>query len=817
MADDLQTIDYAFDQGLVNSDDASALDKGELSKAVGCEYHPGSKHLYKLGGRADTLEHLAAPIQAIQKAQYDVAASALVAVAGGTVYESVESTTPDFASVGLTGLSTASNADPMFTALQDQWVMCNGIDSNYTREAGPVNVPGWTKGHWRKTGLFTPNWDAANSTTTTTGTTPATTRPNAPASGTGDFVKPEYAYDTDTTSYAIAVGRIVGKVYTTTWTFAAATPANGIGLYVYAAMYDMHSTLFGGRTNYGVIEYTLDNGVTWIELYSGKGKDHAEREFHRREFYTDIADHSISGDQMSNFKVRVSLHYEVEVNYCNIQISDIVLTDQGSGVNITYGLQYGYTEVYIDAHGIEHESNLSNLSPIMGAATNNVGKITLTLPGTAVNECTTALNIYRNLDDNSFYPAMWLIGTVDVASTKYVDLLRNTTDALTFDRALEVLTITYPTNEQLVIEAHDPPPVASCVTTFQGSVVYASANETSKLYYSRPGASLNANFEYVPSLYYLSFETGANDSIKTLVVTNGGKSLLVFFETYTMVVYYLPQATDPGVFENRVRDYISSTFGSAGRFTAVEFFINERPPLVASVSPQGLWITDGVSLSKFWSDEINWTTIFAGVDLSTAKLFDNPAMRRLELLYTAVDGTNQEYHFFYGMLEQEESLPRKTGPHPTGVRTKHYCTINGAWQGFTGDKTATGAIFLEGGYADASNGYDAQGNIPFDVTTGEFYVTGYSGSHLVGCGYPKFGGGLTKTITLTGSFSRDIGTTFTKVKSYTVNAHKKVWWHRYCDRHKLNIQDISATQMPALIGYSVEVREGGVARNKSEV
>jgi hypothetical protein len=218
-----------------------------------------------------------------------------------------------------------------------------------------------------------------------------------------------------------------------------------------------------------------------------------------------------------------------------------------------------------------------------------------------------------------------------------------------------------------------------------------------------------------------------------------------------------------------------------------------------------------------WSRDLDWATDMAGVDLSTAELVDNTAKRRLELLYTQ-NGVRKERHFFYGRLKEDgdgKPSPIHTGPHPMGVRCKHYTQVAGEWVGFSGDASTTGDIFLEdSGYEDESNGYNSDGDIPLTFAFGDQYVGGLGKAQIVEGVTSRWGLTPTKTITLEVRLTRDNGHAYTKTKQVTATPGTSSYIHAYGDRARCRYIDISNTRCPEFIGQEIDVREGGPSRDK---
>jgi hypothetical protein len=459
--------------------------------------------------------------------------------------------------------------------------------------------------------------------------------------------------------------------------------------------------------------------------------------------------------------------------------------------------------------------------PVPVSAYNGAYGIVLTIPA-KVNAHAARLKIYRSVDTpGGGYPFLYAVGDIPAAASPstWVDDFSRIPSAVPTDvNLLASFQVFYPTGETSVFPANGVAPLASLSFPFQGAVIYIPVDPALShfAYYSMASTISKASLEQVPGFQYLDFQSPRNDTIVSGAVTNGGRSFLAFFSTYTMLVNYLPQAAD-GVFDNRVKEYVSNNRGCIGKHACCEFTLPSGQTLVAAVDALGLWFTNGISEMAEWSRDIVWGDIFAGVDLCTAILTDNTPKRRLELLYTAANGTKKELHFFYGRMKQGEAgaLPLITGPHPMGVACKHYTQTATEWVGFSGSSSTDGKVFREeGSAADEAHGYDSTGIVPFTFTLGDIYAGGLSSAHIVESARPKFTSELSKTITMTGTFIRDTGPTTTRSKTFAIGSQAVVYWHKYCDRHSITFSDLTPTACPGFVGYELTVRAAGPARDQ---
>jgi len=539
---------------------------------------------------------------------------------------------------------------------------------------------------------------------------------------------------------------------------------------------------------------------------------------------TDLSTLWVKATIISNVYFRVSGHWLDVVH----AIYDIKVSTGASGVYYAQNsIYYGVSESYTDSDGVEHQSNMGAVGEQSGlqiypddlqAATS----VVLNLPQ-RINPLATKFIIWRSVDTpGGGFPVMYAVGHADITDTTWTDTFSTRPDdtgAIALLEQYKVLEILYSTGESSFASYYSQPPLAFMTLVFQGCLCYFPSDPTNarRIYYSLPSTVSNTALEQVPEQYYLDFQTPRNDQVKSGAITNGGRSMLAFFENYTMLVNYLPQGADPGGFNNSVKEYVSNVRGCSGAMSCTEFTLPAGETLVASVDGLGLWVTNGVNLVEEWSTDLDWDAAFDGVDLTTVQLFDKPHKRRIEMLFEASDGTNQEYHFFYGRMKQGlegKRLPLVTGPHLSGTRCRHYTVISGNWEGFSGDSSTTGKVFLEDSQAaDDSHGYDSTGIVPWSWALGDVYVGGIQNAHIVENASVKFTDDVAKAFSMTGTFIRDAGGTDTQDKIIGLVTPSMIYLHQYCDRHRVAFSDITNTAAPAFVNYVIETRPAGGSRD----
>ena len=259
-----------------------------------------------------------------------------------------------------------------------------------------------------------------------------------------------------------------------------------------------------------------------------------------------------------------------------------------------------------------------------------------------------------------------------------------------------------------------------------------------------------------------------------------------------------------------MKEKVSSRRGCSGRLAATTFSPDEGvTEFAAAVDRIGLWITDGVGILKNWSKDIDWDTHFANANLSTAVLIDNPEMRRLELIYDSDSaGAWKRFLIFYGQFKSN-SMPKITGPNPTGFRCATYDMFNNNWTGWTGDDSSTGDVFNENtGVADAAQGNGANTNINFDVETKDFFPFRLKHAALVMFFFLKWSSPtVSKTVSVKATTTRENEQeALTVTRDYNVLNSNKMLVKKYGTKFAMRITDNSATALPGLVGAELTSR-----------
>jgi hypothetical protein len=721
---------------------------------------------------------------------------------------------------------------PSFTSFRDTWLMAT-TGEVYVRESASVPL---SASPWRPAGMISPGGAPIVSTLTTA-------QANAnPDSNTGDMDVPADTVDGSSDTSSVMRTTELNTSDTHTWTYSSQLSVNTNRVLSFEhkgytserVIPDRQPPLYGepplrftdghgGDTEQGigtwVLDYSYDGGSTWTELFNSYGSGYGRRV--DQLYIDDSVDLSVT-----NLDVRMTVTWSRGSSVVSEVYKTYVHTGKTTATQISNAIWYGVTEVYVDSNGVEHESTMQQPSNAVapGKDTDLYG-ITLSLVNQEFKRGYAQYRrIYRSLDEGAGeglvettsggYPNMWAIADIPIEQTFFLDDLytKSLTSAFDKTKLLSAQQILFPDGASTSIEMNVQPPDSDFIFTYQGSVCYlpTASNSRDKMYFSEPFAIRPAGAEAVPNEYFLRFETERQDSITSAAVCNGGKSCIVYFPSSAALVNYLPQASDPGRFDQRAKETVSKKRGTSGPHTTTSFSPDEGvTEFAASVDSIGLWITDGIGMLKNWSKDIDWSTHFGSATLSTGQLVDNPFLRRLEFYFDS-DGAGawQRMCFFYGELKHN-GMPKITGPDAALVRSVDWAETSGTWAGWSGSSAVGGHIFNENtGTLDAalSNGVDNK--INFVAQTKDFmpYKMDHAAfvqfAHLL-WDNPTNAKDVTVLATLTTEPNQ---TQRTASRTYDVKASSTMMVMKYGDRINLKITDNSNTALPGLVGAEIVSR-----------
>lgn len=258
--------------------------------------------------------------------------------------------------------------------------------------------------------------------------------------------------------------------------------------------------------------------------------------------------------------------------------------------------------------------------------------------------------------------------------------------------------------QQVAFSAAGSPPISSIATVFEGAIVSNNVDKPSWIQYSQAGA-----VEYWPELYFLNFETDDRDEVTYLGTVNN--KLIVGLAGAIYRVNYLPTEEDADGRRGLAYERISRTHGIVNTKSACMFQGLDGRELLAFVSHNGVFATDGYTITKL-SQRLNWRTL-VGVDIIddvSIALVNDPDLGLL--WFHTINGTYALHYL--GRL-------RWTGPHifnnadPAATLTTAITArkANGSFHSYLGysDGTVwrTDQLFMLGGTWMPVNSYTAAG------------------------------------------------------------------------------------------------------------
>jgi len=203
---------------------------------------------------------------------------------------------------------------------------------------------------------------------------------------------------------------------------------------------------------------------------------------------------------------------------------------------------------------------------------------------------------------------------------------------------------------QSAISAAGSPPPCSTATVFEGAIVSNDMEHPAWIKYSQAGA-----VEYWPELYFLNFETDDRDEVTYLGTVNN--KLICGLKGAIYRINYLPTEEDADGRRGLAYERLSRTHGIANAKSACTFQGPDGRELLAFVSHNGVFATDGYTITKL-NSRINWRRLMGlnSVFTGSLALVNDPDLGLL-WFHTSVGGT---YALHY------QGKLRWTGPHNFG-------------------------------------------------------------------------------------------------------------------------------------------------------
>lgn len=168
--------------------------------------------------------------------------------------------------------------------------------------------------------------------------------------------------------------------------------------------------------------------------------------------------------------------------------------------------------------------------------------------------------------------------------------------------------------QNFVCSRNGQPPIAKTGCIFQGSLVTNDAAAPSLLRWSVPGDP-----EAFPTLYYLPIETKHNDQITYIGTVNN--VCVVGLNNSIIRLNYLPTEDDASFSRSRIYDFISTTQGIIHQRAATTFLTPDGRELMACITKDGIYVTDGFTISK-WDADYDFWPIVSNITFNNHSLHD---------------------------------------------------------------------------------------------------------------------------------------------------------------------------------------------------
>lgn len=696
----------SFQNGVNRSDDETRLPEGFARYIEGAVYMPDDgTRLFKIQGYSSALT-LGSPQTTtpygLRFAQFDTQSSQLFLLANSQLYrQTAAQTLSTWTSVNdLQGSPAAfSRAGTFLKMLPDglnRWVSWTGAASERPLiHDEDSNV--------RFLSLKKPTRPTLSDLTVTptvvrptSSVTPSTVQTDGTIGVvvTGGFANPTLAYDGDLTTQATATLSANGCI-ATAWAFAAGT-WSGQTLYVHLDTSslppyssDPRLTVYkGGEPVIGqlYVRYSTNstNGTdgTWTQIFGSP---------------VPVSSRVVSfnlPDQVSSatLRVQVILHYSSGTSQVRANTIEIYRqnTTAGATTAVPDGTYYYVTtEVYqvTLASGQIYETESAPSDTVFKTYTNNttVFGVQVTLPA-QINLATDGVahdpannkklfrRIYRSTK-SGVWPDLGFIGEAAIADTTFNDTF--IIDSITLGTP-SIYTVFAGT---AVLQAAGQAPAFFDATVTKGGVIVAiPANDRYRIQWCMPG---QPDYWPLPAHDLSLLPSVRND--KLVGVTAINDAILLFLRTRVVRLVDLPLVNQPN-FDQAIRsvaiDILSPNEGLAGTpMSYCSFESQKGRGVVAWVSDNGLWMTDGTLLSERgmgivklsvnmdWEGDVDKTrlnetalTFDPVTQMIYFEFYDQSGNHKMYLLHTHPD------HWID--TGQDMAVPKVTGLHPTVARDR---------------------------------------------------------------------------------------------------------------------------------------------------
>lgn len=249
------------------------------------------------------------------------------------------------------------------------------------------------------------------------------------------------------------------------------------------------------------------------------------------------------------------------------------------------------------------------------------------------------------------------VGTPNVLALDYVQVKVYTGGAS--DSTLLFPTVVYDFSGDTSQESRNGlPPSSSCGDVFEDSLVLNDVGHPSFVRWSFPG-----NPDAFPSTYFIDFETRDNDIVNLIKVVNS--RLVVGLEGSVYRVNYLPSERDASFDRGKAIEPISRSYGCVNPMCAALFSMGGSEELLAIVSKQGIFSTNGFGF-EWLTDMLDWRKIISTSTTSfPIALINDPENHDLVLYYRNDDDRTRTYlalHLSYAPEHVTNGKLKVSGP-----------------------------------------------------------------------------------------------------------------------------------------------------------
>jgi hypothetical protein len=681
-----------FNQGENTSKDRADLLSGELVASTGAEYRSGDStgiHTQKTRSEFDDIA-TETKILGMYLAQFNGGTGdQLLALAGTDLYGATPGLTGTMAS--LKSSLSASNDHLSGAHTLNKHYLCTGNDTNMVLEDDNTVYD---------SGMQAPN--QAPVATITNESSQVVTRPDQVEDNNG-FVDTSFAYDDSgdrenfldtfaggTLSSSIAADATI----TYSWPVPGASTSRKLFVKWRLAGFQVpHSGpelpggwgIGGGPASGFVVDVKLEvtedfsaGTPTWTTIAQQDNLTYA----HAQPLITqyDIQDGTALGTDLA---FRATLDYVAGTSPATLQLYDIRVQDasETTAFSTSSNLAYAYTE-FDSVRGRE-----SPPSPALeDVALSTENQVALDLPAAGVNSETSHYRIYRTGEGGAVPNQLGRIGEVPVGED-FVDdftLWESTAQPLPL---LEMITITdTQSNESIYLPTNTPPPQATYVFKYEGSLCYIVGQS---LYFSIAGRP-----ESVPELNSIQdFDFPVHDELIAGVKVGeqavlGAKGLMIVLDT-------LPRVTQ-GVFNASKTRTLKGQPGLISKKGLVAFSVFGESRC-AWVSPLGIHQSNGNTSNRL-TDDIDWKNNVDVASLSSSVLEWDEDRQILIFSYDSDGGgTNDSVALIHMDPEdhtKENGRPKITWGTSASINDMTSGYVGGVYRVYSGH-TSDGTVNVE--------------------------------------------------------------------------------------------------------------------------